>query len=122
MKEIALVVAGGCVGAVLRHWVGLWANRRFSVAMPVGTFAVNMAGSFAVGVLAGFHVTAQWAMLLGVGFLGAFTTFSTFNLEVVRMWEQGRRRAAALYVAASYATGIALAALGWAVGASVGAS
>ena len=120
MKEITLVVAGGFVGAVLRHLIGLWANRRLPTAVPVGTFAVNMAGSFAVGVLAGFHVATQWAMLLGVGFLGAFTTFSTFNLEVVRMWEQGRRRAAALYVAASYGTGVALAALGWAAGASFG--
>ena len=87
---------------------GLW----FGAAFPFGTLAVNVIGSFALGLVAGAFSGASWLgtdlrLVLGVGLLGGFTTYSSFNLELLRMLEQG-----ALGKAAGYLLGTWVGALG----------
>jgi CrcB protein len=103
-----LVVLGGAAGAVVRHAVARSLNRG---GTPWGTFAVNAAGSLLLGVVLARADPATTA-LVGTGFCGALTTYSTFALEVV---ELPRRRAAA-YALGSVATGLAAAAAGLALG------
>ena len=78
--------------------------------------AVNVAGSFAIGLLAGFGASEDTRLIAGVGFLGGFTTFSTFSLDVFADLEAGRPGRAATIVALSVVLGVGGAAVGWGVG------
>lgn len=94
MDKIFLVAAGGATGAVMRYLTGVGMTRAFGTGWPFGTLTVNVVGGLAMGLLAG--VLAQrggadqerWRVLLGVGVLGGFTTFSAFSLEVALMIER----------------------------------
>jgi len=106
MKMILVIAAGGAFGAVARHLVNNQVSTWFGDRFPWGILTVNVAGSFAMGVLAG--VTALvWASsqearaFLMVGFLGAFTTFSTFSLQVALLYDRGQMALAALYIVLS---------------------
>ncbi len=102
------VAAGGAVGAWLRFAAGRLIGGQ---AFPYATLTVNVLGSLAMGLLAGWlarHGTGgeQWRLLLGVGVLGGFTTFSTFSLEIALLLERGALGQAALYVGLSLALGV----------------
>jgi CrcB protein len=102
-----LVALGGGVGAWLRYAVG----RLLGVTgFPVATLAVNVIGSLAMGLLAGWlarHGAAEgWRLLLAVGVLGGFTTFSAFSLELVLMLQRGEAGAAFAYAGLSLLLGI----------------
>jgi CrcB protein len=102
------VAAGGAVGAWLRFALGRLIG---SGAFPVATLAINVLGSLAMGLLAGWLArhgegAEPWRLLLGVGLLGGFTTFSAFSLEVVALAQRGAMGQAALYIALSLAGGI----------------
>ena len=104
-----LVALGGGTGAWLRFAAGrLIAAQQF----PFATLAVNLIGSLAMGLLAGWLARSgqageSWRLALGVGLLGGFTTFSTFSLELVQLAQRGQAVQAALYAAFSLAGGIA---------------
>lgn len=88
-EPLLLVGAGGFAGAILRHAVSL------SLPTPVvGTLAVNVLGSFALGVIVALPADDSVALALSTGFCGAFTTFSSFAFESVRLVETGRTRRA----------------------------
>ena len=101
------VALGGGFGAWLRYVAGKLIP---AAAFPYATLTVNIVGSFAMGLLAGWLVRAGGSegarLLLGVGVLGGFTTFSAFSLEVVTLAQRGAPGMAMLYVAASLAGGI----------------
>jgi CrcB protein len=99
------------LGAVGRAWSCARVGRPFGVAL--GTVAVNVGGSFALGLLAG--VSATTATVLGTGLLGTFTTFSGFAHDTVALWQEDRPGVAVLYAAGSCACGLAAAALGLAI-------
>ena len=83
-----VVGTGGAIGALLRHYV----SERVDVdGFPLGTFTVNVIGSFALGLLAFLGVHNDLALLLGTGACGSFTTFSSFSFETFRLWETGER-------------------------------
>ncbi len=105
---VGLVVLGGAVGAVVRYAAGRWLDR---AGAPWGTFAVNAVGSLVLGVVLARAGPATTA-LVGTGFCGALTTYSTFALEAV---ELPRRRAVA-YALGSVSTGLVAAAVGLALG------
>jgi fluoride exporter len=107
MMPVLLVALGGAVGSVARYGVGLAAARWFGLAFPWGTLAVNLAGSLAIGVLAARVGPADEStrLLLGVGLLGGFTTFSAFSLETVRLLEH-QPGLAMSYAAASLLLGV----------------
>jgi CrcB protein len=112
-----LVLVGAAVGAPTRWFVdGLIQSRHDSV-FPWGTFTVNVAGSFALGLLLGAspqgETLVRLVALLGTGFCGAFTTFSTFSYESVVLAEEGSGMIAAAAVLGSVAAALAAAFAGW---------
>jgi fluoride exporter len=115
---IAVAAIGG-VGSVARFRLDEAVQLRTSGDFPLGTFVVNVSGSFVLGVLTGAGVGGDWLLVLGTGFLGSFTTFSTWMLETERLGEEGERRLALLNLGLSLAAGLAVAALGWAIGAAL---
>ncbi|MDO6681084.1 MULTISPECIES: fluoride efflux transporter CrcB [unclassified Oceanobacter] len=97
---------GGAFGALFRYWVASSVFRWMGKAFPYGTLSVNLIGSFVIGMAFVFLVQQQWGaehhkQLAMVGFLGAFTTFSTFSLESVSLLQQQRYSAAAAYIGIS---------------------
>lgn len=115
-----LVAAGGFVGAPSRYLLDRAVSQRVDSDLPWGTFLVNVSGSFALGLLTGLslggHLPSAAAALLATGFCGAYTTFSTFTFETVRLLQDGRILHAAGNAAASLAVGLAAAAAGFAIG------
>lgn len=117
---VLAVAAGGFVGAPSRYLLDRAVSRRVESDMPLGTLAVNGTGSFLLGLLTGLDLAGRLTGLgdafLGTGFCGAFTTFSTFSFETVRLLEDGRLFDAAQNVVVSAIAGLALAAAGVALG------
>ena len=107
MKQVLLVALGGAFGSVSRYGVGLAAARFVGLAFPWGTLFVNVLGALLIGVLSARIDPGQEdvRLLIGVGILGGFTTFSAFSLEVVRLG-QNNPSTAALYVASSLVLGL----------------
>jgi fluoride exporter len=110
-----LLAAGGSAGTLSRYWLGRavteaqtarWPELEF----PVGTLFINVSGSIALGFLAaicaGEPSRRTWYLLLGTGFCGGFTTFSTFSLETYELIRDGRLLAASAYSLGSVAAGI----------------
>jgi CrcB protein len=124
MPNILLVMIGGAVGAGLRYEAGRIAMRQFGAGFPWGTLAVNLVGSLLIGALAALLLDQaapdrpMW-LLLAVGLLGGFTTFSAFSLELLSLLQRGQASLAFLYAAGSVAGGLALVALGYAAARAV---
>jgi CrcB protein len=120
---VLLVLIGGAFGAPARYLTDLYVREWTGTDFPWGTMAVNAVGSLVIGLLAGAAaggVLPAWVLtLVGTGFCGALTTFSTFSYETVRLAENGRWRSAALNVAGSLAIGTIAVSLGWATGAAI---
>ncbi|HUF84206.1 MAG TPA: fluoride efflux transporter CrcB [Acidimicrobiia bacterium] len=113
------VIVAGAMGAPARLLLERVVSARFPRAFPWGTLIVNLTGSFALGLLVGATldggVSDGTRTVLGTGFLGSYTTFSTYAYEVVKRAEDGRRRAAVTYAFASVIFGSASAGLGLAL-------
>jgi CrcB protein len=112
--HILLVFVGGCVGAVARFATDRVVSARHDSVFPWGTYTVNMVGSAVLGVLAGsLGAGSSWAVVLvGTGFCGALTTFSTLQLELLAMLDADRVGMAILYAGGSVIAGLAGVALG----------
>jgi fluoride exporter len=120
MNALLLVMAGGALGAGLRFFVGKAAESSLGGGFPYGnlpiaTLFVNVAGGLLMGVLAGYLARfgagvnwggENWRLLLGVGVLGGFTTFSAFSLEVAMMIQRGDMGVAAVYALVSVAASV----------------
>ncbi|HEU5362288.1 MAG TPA: fluoride efflux transporter CrcB [Gaiellaceae bacterium] len=115
---LGVALLGG-VGALLRFRLDSSIQRRFGGEFPLGTLAVNVLGSFCLGLLTGLSVTGDALLLEGTATLGSFTTFSTWMLEAERSSEEGEIGIAGANVAVSLAGGIVAAILGWLVGAAL---
>ena len=112
MFHLVLVMIGGAVGAGARHLTGRATLSLLGPGYPFGTLAVNLVGGFAMGLLVGalarMSVPGEnWRLLLGVGVLGGYTTFSSFSLDVVNMMQRGDLGVAALYITISVIGSIA---------------
>lgn len=118
--RVALIAVAGAVGAAARYGVGVSVGVR---SFPWSTLAINLCGSFALGVLVKVASDRSWSdtvtLPMTVGFLGAFTTFSTFSVETHTLVREGRAGAAAAYLALSVGGGVLAAAVGYAVSAAV---
>jgi len=106
MKHRLVIALGGAAGALARHWLSGLIRASSESHFPWGTLAVNLSGSFCIGVLYAIVVEKgavhpDWRSVTMVGFLGAFTTFSTFSLETVALMENGQPLVALGYVFAS---------------------
>lgn len=106
MKLLLAIAAGGAIGAVARHLVNVQALALFGAGFPLGTLTVNVVGSFLMGVFVETSALV-WSpgltlrAMLTVGILGAFTTFSTFSLDVAVLYERGQLGLAAAYIVGS---------------------
>lgn len=107
MLNYLLVALGGAAGSLARYAVGKQAMRAFGPGWPHGTFIANVTGGLFIGLLAGVLAhrggadQERWRLLLGVGVLGGYTTFSSFSLEVALMIQRREMFGAAFYAAAS---------------------
>jgi CrcB protein len=108
---VLLVVAGAAIGAPSRYLVDRFVQLRRDSTFPWGTLTVNVAGSFILGFLT-ITTDPTVTLLFGVGFCGAFTTYSTFGYETIRLAEDGARLYAVLNVLVSLGAGLAAATLG----------
>lgn len=117
MTTPLLVVLGAAVGAPCRWALDRAVQARHDSAFPWGTLVVNVLGSLLLGVLLGAAVlgpvSGGLVALVGTGFAGAFTTYSTFSLETFRLIEDGAARVALANVAVSLVAGLAAALAGW---------
>ena len=110
--KFLLVFVGGGLGSAARYGVGLLALRLVGNGFPWGTFAINVVGSFAMGVVAEYFalksgMSQPLRLFLTTGIIGGFTTFSTFSLETALLFERGEAGAALLYVLGSVTIGVA---------------
>lgn len=117
MMAWLLVAGGGFAGAVCRFALSGWSRRRLPSAFPAGTLFINSTGSFLLGWLAGSGWLSGWTgLLFGTGFLGAYTTFSTVNMDSLRLGLTGKWRLMWMYLAFTYTAGIGLAFAGYWLG------
>lgn len=114
--RVMALSAGGILGVNARYWVGVWIAGRASANFPWATFAVNVTGSFAIGVTIGLlrHLPAHGGarLMLVTGLLGGYTTFSTFAYESTSLWERGAFARSLAYMVGSVASGFAAVLLG----------
>ena len=108
---VAVALLGG-LGALARWFVDGLVSARVHHGFPYGILAVNLSGAVALGLVAGAALEGDARRLAATGFLGAYTTFSTWMLDSDRLWLQRRRTAAAVNVAGSLALGLAAVWLG----------
>lgn len=124
MFHILLVAVGGATGSVARYLIGIAMTRLLGPAFPWGTITVNIVGSFAIGLLAELvarklSAPVEMRLLLVVGFLGGFTTFSSFSLDTLSLFEKGEGLMAFVYVGASVLLSLGAAFGGLALGRSL---
>lgn len=105
-----MVAIGGAAGAVARFWLGGYVAERMGTKFPYGTFLINCSGSFIIGLIVTLlaertHWSPNLRYLIPIGFVGAYTTFSTFEYETLRALQDGQILAATLNVVLSVLVG-----------------
>ncbi len=119
-----MVGIGGFLGAVARFWLGAYIGNKMGTRFPYGTFVINISGSFLIGLILTLlteysHWSPNWRYLIPVGFIGAYTTFSTFEYETLRSLQDGQADMAFLNVGLSVAVGFLAVWFGVVVGRAV---
>jgi fluoride exporter len=118
--RLLVLSTGGALGVNARYWLALWIDRRADPQFPWATFTINVSGSFAIGVVTA--LLARWAphpharLFLVVGFLGGYTTFSSFSLEALALVERGALGRSLAYMGGSVVSSFVAVALGVALG------
>lgn len=112
MIKYSIIITGGGVGAAARFALGTWIGQRWGRSFPLGTFVINVSGSFLIGLLMTlmadrFTENPLWRLLLVVGFLGGYTTFSSFEYETGKLVTDGEYLFATLNAVLSVVAGFA---------------
>jgi fluoride exporter len=110
MTKYLLVAFGGALGSALRFWAGTYVSNRMGTRFPYGTFVINITASFLVGFIVTLlaeraHWSPNWRYLIPIGFLGGYSTFSTFEYETFRIFQDGEFFIATLNVVGSVVVG-----------------
>jgi CrcB protein len=95
MEKFLIISIGAVLGANARYWLGGWAAERFGTTFPFGTLIINLTGSFVLGLFLTlitdrFLVDPNWRLLVAIGFLGSYTTFSSYTYESVNLLLKGQ--------------------------------
>jgi CrcB protein len=116
MERFLLICLAGAAGTGARYLVSVWATQRLGATFPYGTLIVNLVGCFVIAAVMRTALTLSWSatlrMTLTVGFLGGFTTYSSFNYETARLLEEGSSGLAALNVVVTLTGGLVAGLLG----------
>jgi CrcB protein len=115
MTPLLMALAGG-LGAGSRWSLDAWLRPRVSPRLPWSTHVINVSGSLLLGLIVGLGADDTWHTVLGTGFLGGYTTFSTAGVESVHLALDGRYRAATVNAVGMLVLSVAAASLGYAVG------
>jgi fluoride exporter len=115
---------GGFLGSIARYLLSGWAAARWGVIFPWGTFIINISGSFILGFFLAFAQERPWVhpqarLLFAIGFVGAYTTFSTYTYESIRLMMNGQFALAAAYIVGSVVFGLVAVFAGVALGNSI---
>ena len=110
MDKYLVVLAGAGLGGLTRYVAGTWIMAKYGGRFPLGTFVINITGAFLIGVLMTvltqrFHPHPNWRLFMVVGFLGGYTTFSSFEYETYQAMRDGERWLGLIYVAGSVVLG-----------------
>lgn len=111
MQKFLLTGTGGFFGAIARLWVDTYVSSRLGTRFPFGTFVINMSGCFAIGVMLTIlnhrlNINPGWRYFLPIGFVGAYTTFSSFEFETLSYYQGGGWFIPVLYVTMSILIGL----------------
>ncbi len=124
MTRYLLVAFGGAVGSALRFWTGSYVSGRLGTRFPYGTFVINITASFLIGFIMTLlaersHWSPNWRYLIPVGFIGGYSTFSTFEYESFRVFQDGEFLIASMNIVLSVAFGFLSVWLGVITGRSI---
>lgn len=114
--DYLLVGIGGTFGSIIRYALGKYISARSESELPLGTFVINVTGALLLGILTGIQTSKTIYSLLGDGFLGAYTTFSTFMYEGFNLFQDREKLNAFIYILGSLILGI----IGFAIGVQIG--
>lgn len=114
--EYIVVGIGGMFGSIARYALGKYISQRFNTMFPAGTFTINITGAFLLGIVTSYQAQKGFYLLLGDGFLGAFTTFSTFMYEGFNLFQDREKLNAFIYIIGSLVLGIIGFGMGYLIG------
>lgn len=112
MIDLILVATGGFLGAISRYAVSKKLNYKFPFIF-LGTFLINISGSLVLGFLVNIHLSTETNLFMGIGFLGSFTTFSTFKIENIALVQSNQDKQFLIYLFLTYIAGILFAFIGF---------
>lgn len=120
-EKVLLISVGAILGANARYWIGDWIAQKWGTSFPYGTLIINITGSFLIGLLISLTteritIDPRWRYMIVVGFLGAYTTFSTYTLESMNLFERGQWQLGLLDVLGSVIIGLVAVGLGLILG------
>ncbi|WP_158615557.1 fluoride efflux transporter CrcB [Acidipila sp. EB88] len=116
LRYLLVAVGGGC-GSMLRYFIGARAAEHFGPAFPVGTLSINLMACFVIGLVLQFlslhaEINPEWRFLIATGFIGGFSTFSTFEWEAWSDLASGRYWVGLVYIAVSLVGGLVAVSIG----------